>query len=115
MHDIVRHITEITTVRQTKRYLQQISACLTWARKRRLIKENPLPGFISTLSTKRLNDEDTDICPFSIAERDLIISAFKSGEFERYSGTRTRYADYIEFLFLTGARTSEALGLRWEL
>lgn len=114
LDDVINHLLNITTVQQTKRYLKQISACLTWGIKRRLIQDNPLPDFISTLSTKKLNEEDNDINPFTIAERDLIINAFRNGKFERYRGSHTRYADYIEFLFLTGARTSEALGLRWE-
>ncbi|PSB47288.1 hypothetical protein C7B80_10160 [Cyanosarcina cf. burmensis CCALA 770] len=114
LDDVINYLLETTTIQQTKRYLKQISACLTWGVKRKLIQENPLPDFISTLSTKRLNDEDNDINPFTITQRDLIINAFKTGRFERYSGSHTHYADYIEFSFLTGARTSEVLGLRWE-
>lgn len=113
LDDAINYLLATTTVQQTKRYLKQISACLTWGKKRRLIQDNPLPDFISTLSTKRLN-EDTDINPFTIAEREAIVNAFRTGCFERYSGSHTRYADYVEFSFLTGARTSEVLGLKWE-
>lgn len=110
---LINYLLETTTIKQTKRHLKQLSACLTWGRKRRLVKDNPLPDFISTLSTKKTNDEDVDICPFTAVERDLIVDAFRSGKFERYRGTHTQYADYIEFLFFTGARTSEVLGLKW--
>jgi len=110
---LINHLLETTTIKQAKRHLKQVSACLTWGKKRRLVKDNPLPDFISTLSTKKTNDEEADICPFTREERDLIIEAFRSGKFERYRGTHTQYADYIEFLFFTGARTSEALGLKW--
>lgn len=114
LDDVINYLLQTTTIQQAKRYLKQVSACLTWGVKRRLIKENPLPDFISTLSTKKANEEDNDINPFTIAERDLIINAFCDGRFERYSGSHTQYADYIIFLFFTGARTSEALGLKWE-
>lgn len=110
---IINYLLENTTIQQTKRHLKQVSACLTWGKKRKLIKENPLPDFISTLSTKKSNDEDANICPFTLLERDLIIDAFRTGKFERFQGSHTQYADYVEFLFLTGARTSEALGLKW--
>lgn len=111
---LINHLMEVTTIKQTKRYLKQISACLTWAKKRKIIKDNPLPDFISTLATKKSNEEDGNISPFTIDERNAIVEAFRDGRFERYQGSHTQYADYIEFLFLTGARTSEALGLKWE-
>lgn len=104
---------ETTTIGHTKRYLKQVSACLTWGKRRRLIDENPLPDFIKTLTTKKRNDDECDIKPFTIAERDLIVDAFKTGRFERFTGSHTQYADYIEFNFFTGARTSETLGLKW--
>lgn len=111
---IVNYLLETTTVQQTKRYLKQLSACLTWGKKRGLVNTNPLPDFISTLTTRKSNSEDNDIHAFTIKERDAIVSAFKTGRFERFRGTHTQYADYVEFLFLSGSRTSEALGLRWE-
>ncbi|MCT7962343.1 site-specific integrase [Laspinema sp. D1] len=45
--------------------------------------------------------------PFSESERDRIIA-----EFERDPNHR-HYAGFVKFLFLTGCRTSEAVGLRW--
>jgi integrase len=107
-------LTETTTLKQTKRYLKQFSACLTWAKRRKIINDNPYPDLIKTISTKKRNEDTTDINPFTIEERDRIIEAFRTGEFERFKGSHTKYADYIEFNFLTGARTSEALGLKWE-
>ena len=108
------HLMSVTTPKQTKRYLKQASACLTWAQRRKIIKENPYPDIIKTIATKKKNEEETDINPFSREERDLIIDAFKSGKYERFQGSHTQYADYVEFNFYTGARTSETLGLKWE-
>jgi integrase len=52
--------------------------------------------------------EDTDIDPFSLAERDKIIQTFKSDRHYKY------YAPFIEFLFMTGCRPSEAVALQWK-
>ncbi len=114
LNPLINYLLENTTVKQTKRYLKQVSACLTWGKRRKIIDENPLPDFIKTLTTKKKNEEEFDINPYSLEERNLIIDAFRSGKFERYKGTHTQYADYVEFNFYTGARTSEALGLKWE-
>jgi integrase len=112
-NELFNYLMETTTIKQTKRYLKQFSACVTWAKRRRIVKDNPYPDLIKTISTKRKNEDDHDINPFTIEERDLIINAFRTGKFERFAGSHTKYADYVEFNFLTGARTSEALGLRW--
>lgn len=110
---LFNHLMSVTTPKQTKRYLKQASACLTWAVRRRIVKENPYPDIIKTIATKKKNEEEADINPFSIEERDLIIGAFRTGKYERFQRSHTQYADYIEFNFLTGARTSETLGLKW--
>jgi integrase len=46
--------------------------------------------------------------PFTREEIGAIIYAFRS---DRYY---CAYADYVEFLFGTGCRTGEAIGLRWK-
>ena len=114
MNRLFNYLMETTTVKQTKRYLKQYSACHEWAKRRKIIKENPYPDLIKTIVTKKKNEEETDINPFTIEERDLIIDAFRLGKYERYKGNHIKYADYVEFNFYTGARTSETLGLRWE-
>jgi integrase len=113
LNPVINFLMEVTTIKQVKRYLKQISACLTWGKRRKLVRENPLPDFIKTLTTKKKNGEEADINPFTVTERNLILEAFKTGRFERYKNSHTQYADYIEFSFFTGARTSEVLGLKW--
>ncbi len=112
-NELYNYMMETTTPQQTKRYLKQFSACITWAKRRRIVKDNPYPDLIKTISTRRKNEDERDINPFTKEERDLIIEAFRSGRLERYKGSHTKYADYIEFTFLTGARSSESLGLKW--
>ncbi len=46
--------------------------------------------------------------PFTTEETRAIIDWFQTSEYYRH------YADYVKFLFLTGTRTSEAIGLRWK-
>ncbi|MEG4275035.1 MULTISPECIES: site-specific integrase [unclassified Microcoleus] len=58
------------------------------------------------LDEKALED---DIRAFTKEERDTIIKAF----YESKSKAKAFYAPLIEFLFLTGCRTSEALPLTW--
>ncbi len=113
LEPLINYLLATTTTKQTKRYLKQVSACLTWGVRRRIIKENPLPDFIRTLTTKKKNDDDLDINPFTREERDTIIEAFRSGKHERFQNSHKKYADYVEFSFYTGARTSEVLGLKW--
>jgi len=43
---------------------------------------------------------------FTAAERDTIIQAF--------ADKRPHYLFFVQFLFLTGCRTGEAIGLRWQ-
>lgn len=112
LEPIINYVLEFYP-KQAKRYLKQISACLSWGKKRGLVSSNALPDFISTMSSRKTKDEDSDIKAFTISERDAIIKAFREGTFERFKGSHLQYADYVEFLFLTGCRTSEALGVKW--
>lgn len=46
--------------------------------------------------------------PFSFEEIGAIVQAFRTDRYYNY------YTDYVQFLFGTGCRTSEAIGLRWK-
>lgn len=108
------HLLKTTTAKQAKRYLKQFSACLNYHKKIKRVEHNPFPDFIRALPLKKRDKNKLDINPFTKEERDLIIDAFRTGKFDRYRNKHTRYADYVEFNFLTGARTSETLGLKWK-
>ena len=45
--------------------------------------------------------------PFNVEEIKTIIESFRKNRYYNY------YTDYVEFLFATGCRTSEVIGLRW--
>jgi hypothetical protein len=58
-----------------------------------------------TISLPKGTDEDADVNPFSKQERDLIIQTFASDRYYSY------YTLYVQFLFFTGCRPSEAIAL----
>ncbi len=92
----------------SKRMLTQLSACCDWAVKSELIKENPFENMASDIKLPKGSREDNDINPFSIEERDRIITGFQNSVRYKY------YAPFIEFLFITGCRPSEAVALQWK-
>lgn len=90
-----------------KRFLMQLSACCNWGIKSKLC-DNPFVGLQSEIKVKKAGSEDNEINPFTKEERDVIIAAFESNPYYKH------YADYVRFLFLTGARPSEAIALQWK-
>jgi integrase len=97
-----------------KRFIVRLSACCNWAVDSKIISDNPFLGMSSKITIpKSQKNSDNDINPFSVEERDLIIQAFRDNQFcSKYSKIKhSFYADYVEFLFLTGCRPSEAIAL----
>jgi integrase len=92
----------------SKRMLTQFAACCNWAMKSKLISENPFKDMAVDVKVPKGDDEDTDINPFTLEERDRIIAAFKVNRYYKF------YAPLIEFLFMTGCRPSEAVALQWQ-
>jgi integrase len=90
-----------------KRYLVKLSACCEWAVKSGLIGANPFKGMAKDIKLPRSSAE-VQIESFSASERDRIIEAF------RQSKDYSFYADFVEFLFFTGCRPSEAIALEWK-
>ncbi len=92
-----------------KRLLTQLSAMGRWAVEFEVIADNPFEGAAKTVKIPKSQDDDElDLKPFTKAERGAIIEWFKQNRY--YS----HYSPMIEFLFFTGCRPSEALGLRWK-
>lgn len=88
---------------QRKRRIEELRACWNWALTQEFTEKNPwieLPGRLK-VPPKQMPK------PFSREEVHAIIQGFRA---DRYY---YRYADYVEFLFGTGCRTGEAIGLRW--
>jgi integrase len=89
-----------------KRCLTQLKACCNWAMEEGLIDTNPFAAM--KIKVPKGAIEEQDIHPFSKEERDLIIRTFASDR--HYS----HYTHYVRFLFFTGCRPSEAVGLKWK-
>lgn len=86
----------------TAKMLMYFGACCTWAINEGLISHNPFENL--SVDKKPYN---ANIQPFTKAEVELIINAFETSVY--YS----HYTNFVRFLFLTGCRTSEAVGLTW--
>lgn len=100
------HLLKTRTASTAKQLLTQFNACCKWAVKSGLIKDNPFDGMASDIRVKATRSHE-DINPFTSKERDAIITAFEAHPYHKH------YAPFVKFLFLTGCRTSEAVGLRW--
>lgn len=94
------------TVDTTKRVLTHLSACCDWGVDNGMLVNNLFKGLAAKLKTTNINYNNID--PFSVDERDAIIAAFENHKHYNY------YTSFVKFLFLTGARTSEVIGLQWK-
>ncbi|WP_017654270.1 tyrosine-type recombinase/integrase [Fortiea contorta] len=86
------------SVAVTKRVLRYLSACCKWAKVQNNFSE--LRQDIREPKRRLRN-----IQPFSEHERDCILEYFRQHS--------THYLPFVSFLFATGCRTGEAIGLRW--
>lgn len=101
---------QITTQDQTRRVLTYLSACCDWGVKHKLIANNPFAGMATDMPKPKYVTDPNPIA-FTEEERAAVIEAFKSDS--RKGINYRHYASFIEFLFLTGCRPSEAIGLTW--
>ena len=97
---------EHKTVNTAKRCLTQIKACCKWSVREGLVETNPFAQM--TITLPKGTDEYADINPFSREERDLIIQTFAGNRYYSF------YTPYVQFLFFTGCRPSEAIALQWK-
>lgn len=100
------YLIETLPPKQCKFVLMMLGACCAWAVKSGRVSHNPFADFAREIRIPK--DSRTHIDPFSASERDVILTAFDSHP--RYA----QYAPFVRFLFFTGCRISEAVGLRWK-
>ncbi len=106
--EIFNWITANIPAHSAKRLVVEISACCDWGIKNNLITTNPFKGLAKKINIKKISTEDNDINPFSKYERDATVAAFRDNSYYKH------YANYVQFLFLTGARPSEVIALQWK-
>jgi integrase len=96
---------ELAKLEYSVRYctLQTLSACCNWAVEEGKIGKNPFLRVLKNLKEPTPTDEAPD--PFSRQAMERTLDAYR--HHPRYH----HYADLIEFYFLTGARTGEAVAL----
>lgn len=90
--------------RTTKRMMILLNAACAWALERNLINDNP---FVNMAQRVKVSQREKKVDPFSRQEVDQIIQSFAEHPCDRH------YVPFVRFLFLTGCRTSEAVGLTW--
>ncbi|MDF5722739.1 MAG: tyrosine-type recombinase/integrase [Rhizonema sp. PD37] len=101
-----------TTNSQAKDVLMYLSAACKWGIKHGLVTSNPFDGMYNELP-KHKWQEDSQANAFSEKEKQNIIQAFRNHKPSKGMGY-SYYVTFIEFLFLTGCRPSEAIGLQWK-
>ena len=95
------------------RRLTMLKSFVDWLVKNRVWRDNPLKD-VSRKKTKKV--KSTKRTPLSENEIKAILSAFKNATFSsKYSlNKHSHYYPFIYFLFKTGVRNAEAIGLRIE-
>jgi len=86
-----------------KERITLLNACWSWAVEQGLTEQNPWTDLASRVKVAPRQKSK----PFTKNEIEQIIKAFRSDRYYHH------YSDYVEFLFGTGCRTGEAVGLRW--
>ena len=80
--------------------LSYVKSCFNWAVKEGRVNDNPFD------KVKSRKASVGQVKPFSVDEMAKIVTGFET--------QAPHYAPFVRFLFLTGARLSEAIGLLWE-
>ncbi|MCC3473973.1 MULTISPECIES: tyrosine-type recombinase/integrase [unclassified Microcoleus] len=87
-----------------RRLLVQANAACEWAVDRGMLLTNPFKGSAVKIKSKKPKPK---ISPFTVEEKAAILQAFAESNKFGYM------TPLIQFLFLTGCRTSEAIALQW--
>jgi integrase len=104
--EIRYYLVRKTSPYTAKRVLTQLNACCNWAVESKLIDKNPFIGMAGKIKTPDKAQENID--PFTKHEREAIIKGFEDHPVYNH------YANFVKFLFMTGCRSSEAVGLKWK-
>lgn len=106
-----------TTQGMTKRILTNVNAAFKWGIRHRRVKgDSPYEGMSAELKHQwELNSEPNAFTP---EEKAAVLEAFATNERRREvrglkGNPYQHYLPFVRFLFLTGCRPHEAIGLRW--
>lgn len=87
-----------------KEHLSLLKAAFDYGIKQDLVEVNPWTDVVKRFKLPPKQKPK----PFTLSEIQKIIQTFKDSPYYSY------YTDYVEFLFGTGCRTAEAIGLCWK-
>ena len=111
--EIKNYLLETTTEQMARRCLMHLSAACKWAIANELLSTNPFAGMYLELAKPKYKLEE-QANPFTYQERDRIIEAFQTHNAGKKGISYSYYTNFVKFLFYTGCRPSEAVGLRWK-
>ncbi|WP_186440368.1 MULTISPECIES: tyrosine-type recombinase/integrase [Planktothrix] len=95
----------------TKKVLQQVNAAFKWALSVKILRgDNPFDGMAKEFKDNYEKNEPEPNA-FSQQEKQAILEAFKNHSIP--GNSYKRYYPFVNFLFMTGCRPSEAIGLNW--
>jgi integrase len=95
-----------TTPGQARRVLRALSAAMEWGLKHGMVSVNKFEGMHKELPKPRYELE-SQANPFTPSEQKTVLEGFRT------SFHYNHYYPFVKFLFLTGCRPSEAVGLDW--
>ena len=104
-------------INSARRLIVRLNACCKWAMQNGLIDSNPFNGMASDIKLpKSQKNEDGEINPFTAEERDSILNAIATDQFNPAHSAfkHSYYFPFVYFLFKTGCRSSEAVALTWK-
>jgi len=102
---------EVIAPKTYNRRLIILKAFFDWAKRKEIVTQNPLED---VLPKKTRKTEKPNRRPFSKAEIKIILEAFSKNKFcSPYSAFKhSHYYPFMFFMFKTGVRNAEAIGLR---
>jgi integrase len=97
-----------------RRTLDQLSACCNWAKRKKLISDDPFKELAKEIKPKKRNRVSRK--PFSRECVAAIVSAFEHDTYcSKYAPVKhSYYLPYVRFLFHTGCRPEEVIALKWK-
>jgi integrase len=103
-YKFIKYLKQHLSDRTIKEWVGLLKAAWQWGEKQGILSQNPWEIAIKGVKVPPKQPPK----PFTKEEIGAIIHAFRSDRYYHH------YADYVEFLFSTGCRTAEAIGLRWK-
>ena len=101
-----------TTESMTKRIIVYVNAAFKFGLKHKLVKApNPFEG----MSAEFKHNWETEAKPsaFNASEKGRVLAAFSTHRIEHGGASYAHYTNFVHFLFSTGCRPNEAVGIRW--